>query len=178
MRVVRVLRQLITPWGNDINASLANYVTSGIGQHSAVGQYASNPWGLYDMHGNVWEWTTDWFGQYDGVECTAHRGPMGSVGPVSGAFKVPRSGSAWSDGTRLRAAARGEPGSVPMGSDIGFRLAYKPISSSPPVDLNATSILTIAESQPIGTVVGAFTAVDPQGQNLSFALVSGTGGYG
>ena len=156
-------------WGNDINASLANYVTSGIGQHSAVGQYPSNPWGLYDMHGNVWEWTTDWFGQYDGVEVSD------PVGPVSGAFKVPRSGSAWSDGTRLRAAARGEPGSVPMGSDIGFRLAYKPISSSPPVDLNATSILTIAESQPIGTVVGAFTAVDPQGQNLSFALVSGTG---
>jgi formylglycine-generating enzyme required for sulfatase activity len=44
-------------WGNDINASRANYNQSGIGQTRDVGQYAANSWGFFDMHGNVFEWT-------------------------------------------------------------------------------------------------------------------------
>ena len=48
-------------WGNDINATRANYSSSGLSQTRDVGYYDANPWGFFDMNGNVWEWTADWF---------------------------------------------------------------------------------------------------------------------
>ena len=48
-------------WGNDINATRANYSGSGLSQTRDVGYYAANPLGFFDMHGNVWEWTADWY---------------------------------------------------------------------------------------------------------------------
>ena len=52
-------------FGNDITDKLANY-NSNIGQTTAVGKYQPNAFGLYDMHGNVWEWCQDdWHSNYE-----------------------------------------------------------------------------------------------------------------
>ena len=89
--------------------------------HTKVGSYSSNAWGLYDMHGNVFEWCLDW--------CDAY--PQGSVtdpvGPTSGwSYRVIRGGS-WNGGAqRCRSASR--LSAVPAYRDfgiIGFRVVLR-----------------------------------------------------
>ena len=55
-------------WGNTIAPSNANYNWDGgandenhFKQTRDAGQYAANPWGFFDMHGNAWEWTAEWY---------------------------------------------------------------------------------------------------------------------
>ncbi|MBX3176682.1 MAG: formylglycine-generating enzyme family protein [Candidatus Hydrogenedentes bacterium] len=64
----------------------------GISVTSAVGQFRPNAWGLYDMHGNAWEWCADWFDEGYYARSPA-RDPQG---PSSGTVRVQRGGS-WSD---------------------------------------------------------------------------------
>jgi len=81
-------------------------------QTHPVKQKAANAWGLYDMMGNVWEWCSDWYGDY----------PTGSVTvPSSNSNRVDRGGS-WYFGARfVRSADRGRfiPGF--RFNDLGFR---------------------------------------------------------
>ena len=135
-------------WGDEAEEEgqkLANYwhgdfpwrPDDGYGTTSSTGSYPANGFGLFDMAGNVWEWTTDWYAERQREDsdkpCCVPRNPLGgrleeSYDPLQPQFQVPRrvikGGSflcADSYCLRYRPAAR-RPQMVDTGmSHIGFR---------------------------------------------------------
>jgi formylglycine-generating enzyme required for sulfatase activity len=126
----------ITPFntGNNVTTNQANYdgrypYNNG-GQYDAsagvmlwqtvpAGKYAPNEWGLYDMHGNVWEWCWDWYGSYVRGAAT----DTDPKGPDTGNRRIVRGGSYYDDGGYLRSACRnvGHP-ALDYVDQIGFRV--------------------------------------------------------
>jgi len=94
-----------------------------------VGLTQPNAWGLYDMHGNVEEWTSDWYGPY--VE--GHQ--IDPVGRADGDFKVTRGGSCMTDPYYMRSSNR--RGTIPQDrlAATGFRVVLGELARTVPLPI-------------------------------------------
>jgi len=112
-------------YGDDPGYSLlgnyAWYTANSGGWTQEVGQNPPNAWGLYDMHGNVWQWCQDWYDLHPGGSQTDPQGP--SVGT----FRILRGGSWLDDPAFCRAACRiSDNPTADDHNGYGFRLVLAP----------------------------------------------------
>jgi formylglycine-generating enzyme required for sulfatase activity len=115
-------------FGDDLDynklGQYAWYRNNSEGESHSVGEKLPNDWGLYDMHGNVWEWCSDWYSaSYPGGNVTDPQGPG------SGRFRllVLRGGS-WDESARIcRSAVRNGWSADYWNDDLGFRVALSSV---------------------------------------------------
>ena len=88
-----------------------------LGKTTEVGEYPENNYGLHDMHGNLFEWCWDWYGEYDDSEDNED-----PAGPTGGTYRVLRGGYWHSFGAVIRSAFRGSFTPSSRFNYIGFRL--------------------------------------------------------
>ena len=119
-------------WGKDIDCTKAMYSNNTLKSEDCVDyvkyrglatddpapveSYPPNAWGLYDMHGNVWEWVQDWYGGYP---TTAVVDPQGAE---SGTERIRRGGSWFGDARVCRSANRNFAHPATKHNTLGFRV--------------------------------------------------------
>jgi formylglycine-generating enzyme required for sulfatase activity len=103
------------PSGDSMNDKLANLAKQYRGT-TPVRKFEPNGYGLYDMSGNLFEWTADWYGPYSPGEAQDPKGPP------EGEFKVVRGGSWMSGAAALRVSARVDMEAQTC-AQVGIRLA-------------------------------------------------------
>lgn len=107
------------PYNGENLDEIAWYIKNPGDRTYPVGQKKPNSFNLFDMHGNVWEWTADWFGNYPNIPVNDPRGVS------SGVYKVYRGGSWGSSATDSRSAFRGYSIPTERESYVGFRLVME-----------------------------------------------------
>jgi formylglycine-generating enzyme required for sulfatase activity len=106
-------------FGDTLDEKQANF-RNVKGHTVPVKEYPCNPWGLYQMHGNVWEWCSDWYGDYSSGAV------VDPTGPKRGVLRVLRGGSWYLDAGYCRSALRGRNHPDGRSERYGFRLARGP----------------------------------------------------
>lgn len=91
-----------------------------------VDSFAPNAWGLYNMHGNVYEWCGDRYGGNYYEECKTKGIVENPVGPETGSYRVLRGGNWYSNARYCRSAFRNDSTPGYRSSYVGFRLAFVP----------------------------------------------------
>lgn len=111
-------REITYPTGADIERSQANFFSS---DTTTVMSYPPNPYGLYDMAGNVYEWCHDWYA-YNYYDASAVE-PDNPVGPPQGVYRVVRGGCWKSLKEDLRCSHRNRNNPGAVNGTYGFRCA-------------------------------------------------------
>ncbi len=142
-----------------------------LGKTANVGSYAANAWGLYDMHGNVWEWCADWYGE-------KLSGGVDPVGAATGSNRVFRGGSWTGIAQACRAAYRFifTPGY--RDRYLGFRVAAVQAGATASVKETEPLLLTFPAkaNMPVQTSVDTSADINKSAQTAvdAFANTSKT----
>lgn len=118
------------PWGNSIDSTRANYNYRGtIVRYAAVGEYAPNGYGLYDMAGNVWEWCLDKY-NFHFYSTSPTQNPLSGANSIQWLLynhtsvkseRVVRGGSFLDDASFMRVASRSSNTPTNSRVNYGFR---------------------------------------------------------